>query len=118
MFAFTAASALAAEHDQLLDKPAGVALRSLKTAPEHFPDSLEFVNSGEVVLKAATVETNARRSSSGAFVRKIKVGEDPVLSLPWGVAEGDNCTFPTYFGPVTADAAHARRAGSLHHDQG
>jgi len=108
VFAFTAASALAVEDDQLFTTNAGggTALRELTTAPAGFPESAEFVNSGEVVLKASVVENKCTEIAFGTFVTKNKLEEDPVLSLPYGVAEGDNCNFSTYFGVVSADAAH------------
>jgi hypothetical protein len=104
LFAFMASSAFAA--DELLTKAAGTRLRELTTAPAGFPDSLEFVNKGSVVLKVGELTNTCTEMEFGTFVKTNPVGGNPVLSLPWGVAEGDNCTFLTDFGPVTSDTAH------------
>ena len=105
LFAFITSSAFAA--DELLTKEAaGTRLREPSTVPAGFPDSLEFVNKESVVFKYGSVSNGCTEFELGAFVKTNPVGGNPVLSLPWGVGEGDNCTFLFYFGPVTADAAH------------
>jgi hypothetical protein len=105
LFAFMASSAFAV--DELLTKEAaGTRLREYTTTPVGFPDSLEFVNKESVVLKVGELTNTCTEMEFGTFVKTNPVGGPPVLSLPWGVAEGDNCTFLTYFGPATADAAH------------
>jgi hypothetical protein len=116
VFACTAASAYAVEDDQLFNTSVagGTALRDINTLPPTpggaFPDSLEFKNVGNVVFKAGTVLTNTCSEIEFAgFVTKNEVGGEekiPELSLPWGVAENDECTpAHVYFGPVNAAGA-------------
>jgi hypothetical protein len=105
LFAFMTTSAFAA--DELLTKEAaGTRLRELTTTPAGSPDSLELVNKESFVWKQGELSNTCTEIELGAFVKTNPVGGNPVLSLPWGVAEGDNCTFLVYFGPVTSDEKH------------
>jgi hypothetical protein len=105
LFAFIATSAFAA--DELLTKNGGTRLRDLTTAPAGSPDSLEFVNSGSLVWSVGANAETCSEIELGAFVKTNPVGGNPELALPWGVVEGDSCSFAVVvFGPVTADAAH------------
>jgi hypothetical protein len=103
MFAFMAASAFADADDQLLDKEGGVALRDVTTSPPTTklqPDTLEFVNNGNVVLKVGTTTLECPEVELGTTVVNNKLGEVK-LAVPFGVAENgpapENCTVPTYF---------------------
>jgi hypothetical protein len=105
LFAFMATSAFAAD-ELLTTENGGTRLRELTTTPAGSPDSLEFVNSGSLAWKLSELSNTCTEIELGAFVKTNPVGGNPELALPWGVAEGDNCTFAVLFGPVTADAAH------------
>jgi hypothetical protein len=113
LFAFMVASAFADADDQLLDKAAGTALRDVKTEPSpHQPDALEFVNNGAVILKTGVGTITCTELEFGSTVLSNKVGTVE-LALPFGVAEGDNCTtpllektenVPTYFDTLESGA--------------
>jgi hypothetical protein len=114
LFAVMAASAFADADDQLLDKKAGVALRDVKATPTNQPDALEFVaNSEGVVLETSIGTLTCTEMEFGSTVLSNAAGAVE-LAVPFGVAEGDTCTVPTYFdtlatGPV-GNAANGKVA--------
>jgi hypothetical protein len=99
-FAFTAASAFAAT-PELLDKKGGVLLRDLAKEPKNQPDAIEFVNNG--VAKLAIAGVGTIECSELEFGTTVVKNPGITLALPFGVAEGDNCSLtgignvPTYF---------------------
>jgi hypothetical protein len=109
MFAFVAASASAAERQLFNEenKTTRKLLRDVNTKPPTGalqPDALEFVNNGTAKLAIAGLGTI--ECSEIEFGTTL-VNNDGVnalkLAIPFGVAEGDNCTLagvgnvPTYF---------------------
>ncbi len=103
------------------DKSETTLLRSVKTPPRNQPDALEFANNGSVAFLltrsgaqktilcnevefGTTVLANNELNSKGVAETK--------LAMPFGVAEGDNCTtqnsagsleaVPTYFDTTVA----------------
>ncbi len=110
-FALVVASAFADTDDQLRSAkaPAGAPLRDVTTAPINQPDAGEFVNVGNVELKTSSGVIICTEMEFGTTVVNNKPGE-VTLALPFGVAEGDNCTnsivgiVPTYF-DTTAEGA-------------
>jgi hypothetical protein len=106
--AFLASSAFGAE--QLYNKKpsaGGVLLRSLTTAPKLQPDAGEFVNSTNVTLVVPELGTvTCKELEFGTTVKNNAGAGATTLALPFGVAEGDECTtvaggvtfeVPTYF---------------------
>jgi hypothetical protein len=85
-------------------------LRSVKTPPMNQPDALEFANQGTV----AFILTNAKGEQKTIACNEIefgttvlanrnvnKAGEpETKLALPFGVAEGDECTTPNTAGSL------------------
>jgi hypothetical protein len=118
MFAFTASAAFADEDDQLLDKAGGTGLRDVTAGPKNQPDALEFVNNGNVELGGiAGLESPivCKEAEFGTTVLRAKATATlPVeVALPFGVAEGDECTskaggltikVPTYFDTLASGA--------------
>jgi len=107
MFALTASSALGVT---LREKAAGKILREVGTVPKDQPDALEFNNNGNVVLVTnAPLTITCEEIELGTTVVK-NPGAPLVLAVPFGVAEGDQCTAPgvgnvlTYF-DTTAEGA-------------
>jgi len=94
MFAFMAASAFGDADDQLLNQKAGAALRDVASTPTNQPDAAEFVNNGDAVLSTSVGSITCTEIEFGTTVLKNKPGEVE-LALPFGVAEGQNCTNPT-----------------------
>jgi hypothetical protein len=98
--AFAAASA-GAFVPELRDKKAGTALRDLTSTPTNQPDAGEFVNSTEVKLATKAGTIVCTEIEFGTTVVKNR-NKEVTLAVPFGVAEGDNCTVgvaqvPTYF---------------------
>jgi hypothetical protein len=100
LFAVMAASAFADADDQLLDKKAGVALRDVKATPANQPDALEFVANGEVILESSVGNLTCNEIEFGTTILSNVTGTVE-LAVPFGVAEGDTCTVPTYFDTLT-----------------
>ncbi len=94
MFAFMVATAFGDADDQLLNQKAGAALRDVTTTPANQPDAGEFVNNGNVVLETSLGNITCTEIEFGTTVLKNKPGEVE-LALPFGVAEGQDCTNPT-----------------------
>lgn len=105
MFALMVTSAFADADDQLLDKKAGTALRDVKATSANQPDAVEFVaNSEGVLLETTALNITCTEMAFGSTVLSNAAGAVE-LAVPFGVAEGDTCTVPTYFdtlatGPV------------------
>jgi hypothetical protein len=101
MFALTATSALAGPRFWT-DKTKTVALRDVNTEPSpKQPDALEFVNNGTVALVTSKGTINCTELEFGGTVLS-NTEALAELAVPFGVAEGDNCTIgganvPTYF---------------------
>jgi hypothetical protein len=116
MFALTGATAFGDATDELRSKkaPEGALLRDVNTTPKNQPDAAEFVNNGNVVLETSLGNITCTEIEFGTTVLRAKATEakpSVELAIPFGVAEGDNCTnsilgnVPTYFdtlatGPV------------------
>jgi hypothetical protein len=108
MFAFMVATAFGDADDQLLNQKAGVALRDVASTPTNQPDAAEFVNNGNVVLETSLGTITCTEEEFGATVLKNKPGEVE-LAIPFGVAEGQDCTsplgeVPTYFDTLATGA--------------
>jgi hypothetical protein len=100
--AFMATSAFSAER-RVFDKKGGTALRDVNSTPKNQPDAFEFVNNG--VAKLAIPLVGTIECSEMEFGTTL-VNNNGVaalnLAIPFGVAEGDNCSLganlvPTYF---------------------
>jgi hypothetical protein len=109
LFALMVASAFADADDQLRDKEKGTVLRDVKAKPENQPDAIEFVNNGTAKLKTSLGTIECTELEFGSTVLSNALGAVE-LALPFGVAEGDNCSItgvgavPTYF-DTTAEGA-------------
>jgi hypothetical protein len=82
-------------------------LRSVKATPKNQPDALEFVNEGNVSFKffieGAVKTVTCSEIEAGTTVvannELVKVVETK-LAMPFGVAEGDDCTIPNTAGEL------------------
>jgi hypothetical protein len=107
--AILTASALAAPR-LWTDSTAKTLLRSVKTAPINQPDALEFANEGSVAF--ILMSGGAQKT---ILCNEVEFGNTVVLNnelnkatnlletklaMPFGVAEGDNCTSQTSAGTV------------------
>jgi hypothetical protein len=102
LFAFMATSAFSAER-RVFDKKGGTALRDVNSTPnKNQPDAFEFVNNGTAKLATSLGTIECTELEFGTTL----VNNDGVsalkLAIPFGVAEGDNCSLfggfvPTYF---------------------
>jgi hypothetical protein len=61
------------------------------------PDALEFNNNGPVEFATKAGTLTCTEMELGATVLKNNVKEVATLAVPFGIAEGDSCTVPTYF---------------------
>jgi hypothetical protein len=105
LFALVASSALAGPRFWT-DKTKTILLRDVNATPKNQPDAGEFVNNGNVVLETSLGNITCTEIEFGTTV--VSNTETLAkLALPFGVAEGDNCSAPvvgqvlTYFDTLT-----------------
>jgi hypothetical protein len=80
------------------DSSKSTLLRSVSSTPINQPDAMEFVNNGPLTLEGSSSGANPGVICSevefGTTVVKNNATEEVRLALPFGVAEGDNCSIP------------------------
>jgi hypothetical protein len=99
------------------DKTKTTLLRDVTATPEHQPDAAEFVNNGNVELKTNIGTITCTEIEFGTTVLSNTTSLAR-LALPFGVAEGDNCsTFtgevPTYFDTLASGAVGNAANGNV-----
>jgi hypothetical protein len=117
LFAFVASSAFAGPRFWT-DKTKTTLLRDVNATPKNQPDALEFANNGNVVLETGIGTITCTEIEFGTTV----VSNTETLAkvaLPFGVAEGDNCSTPiagqvaTYFDTLANGAAGNATNGNV-----
>jgi len=104
MFAFSVATAFGDADDEIrsAQAPGGATLRDVATPLANQPDALEFINTGPVELVTSGGTSICHEVEFGTTVVKAKAVV--TLAIPFGVAENDECTVPTWF-DTTAEGA-------------
>lgn len=101
MFALMATSAFAAAEREIFNEEGAgrVKLREVASLPKNQPDSIEFVNNGnvELVTSVGTITCKEIEFGTTVVVNTGILNQPLKLAIPFGVAENDECTVPTYF---------------------
>src|SRR6202035_5707561 len=118
LFALMATAAFSAER-RGFDKKGGTALRDVNAIPKNQPDAIEFVNNGTAKLISTAGDIECTELEMGTTL----VNNDGVsalrLAIPFGVAEGDNCSLtgvgnvPTYFDTLVNGAVGNTTNGNV-----